>query len=79
MIGDSKATNISELTGMVVKSHSNPDYSFFNPGKNDGMNSMHRRTCHTAVSRLHRMCETKAADGLDELSSAKDVNNMCEA
>ena len=79
MIGDSKTTNISELTGMVSLPDGRTNHAFFNPGRDDAMKLMHRRTCRTAMSTLRRMCETKAADGLEKLSSISDTGNVCEA
>lgn len=78
MVGCSKDINISELTGMKTVSRGRQDVAFFNPGKDNAMKLAHRRTCHTAVSTLRRMHDTKAVDGLEELSSTKDVDNVCE-
>lgn len=79
MVGNSTNTNIAELTGMKPVSNVTSSVAFFNPGKDDAMKLAHRRTCHTAVTILQRMHDTKAVDGLEELSSTKDVDNVCEA
>ena len=79
MIGDSKETNISELTGSAAVSSRWSDIAFFNPGKDYAMKLMHRRTCHTSMSTLKRMHETKAVNELDKFSSLKDNYNVFEA
>lgn len=53
--------------------------AFFNPRKDDAAKLMHRRTFHTSVSTLQRMCGAKAAGGLEQLSSSKHVDSVCEA
>ena len=44
------------------------EIAFFYPGKDDAMKLMHRRTCHTSVSTLKRMHETKGVNRLEQLS-----------
>ena len=79
MVGDNKAMDIAELVGMMPVSQGRPEIAFFNPGKDKAMKLAHRRTCHTAVTTLKKMMETKAVHGLDELSSSMNGCRICEA
>ena len=79
MTGDSKATGIAELSGMVPDINGLQYVVFYNAGENDCMKLAHRRTCHTSVATLKRMHDTNVVDGLDAVMSTKNVDEVCEA
>ena len=79
IVGERKATKISEPTVIVMKPCGYPVVAFFDQRKDDPTKLIHQWKCHTAVSTLQRMWPTKGAYALDELLSAKDVGNVCEA
>ncbi len=78
MHGDSKETGISELTGMNTTSRERQNIEFSNRGEDEAMKLAHRRTCHTAVSALHKMHEASAVHGLDKVISSRNIGNICE-
>lgn len=79
MICDSRVTEITELTDMVPVRKGKSAVPFFTAGEDDSMQLAHRRTCHTAVSRLRKMESVNTVHGLEATKSVKPTGKIYDA